>query len=126
MNSKTKLKFSYLITFILVTIGILSYTVFPYSPPEDPVRIMLKASAGNVLFDHKSHSSEDGYDISCSDCHHNLEDDDETYSCGECHEETTDDEDVLKRADAFHSSCIACHADNEAGPVECNQCHFMQ
>ena len=32
---------------------------------------------------------------------------------------------VMKRADSFHSQCIECHKESEAGPQECAGCHLL-
>jgi hypothetical protein len=29
------------------------------------------------------------------------------------------------RTDALHETCIGCHADYGAGPVDCNACHVL-
>jgi hypothetical protein len=31
----------------------------------------------------------------------------------------------LGRADAFHGQCKGCHEEEEAGPVQCSECHVM-
>lgn len=121
MTSKKDLQIASLLAVVLFITGLTCYAAFPPPAPEEPVRLMFQNAAGKVLFTHEVHNKE--YDLSCSDCHHNIEDD-EIYSCKECHE-ATGDEDMLGRTDAFHSQCIGCHKDNDAGPVECNSCHAM-
>jgi len=75
-----------------------------------------------VLFDHKVHTSEDGYGYECVDCHHTLEDEGEKpESCGECHEP---DAEEMKRSDVLHSQCIDCHDEHGTGPVNCDDCHI--
>ena len=112
----------YCLAGILFVVGVVSYAAFPVKTPEEPFRIIFKSSAGNIMFDHKEHTSESGYDIGCSDCHHNIEEEGERPpACGECHE--VDGEDPVKRSEAFHMNCIACHEEEEAGPVECSGCH---
>ena len=113
---------------LLVT-GVVSYAAFPLKAPEEPLRIMFNVEAGKVLFDHKIHTVEEGYGLSCEDCHHELLDgeSDEAQACGECHDPEEGDEEVPKRADAFHQQCAGCHEDYEAGPVEeeCTLCHIL-
>jgi rRNA maturation endonuclease Nob1 len=91
--------------------------------------MMFNVAAGNVLFNHKIHSVEEGYGLSCEDCHHELleGESDEAQACGECHDPDEGDEEVPKRADAFHQQCAGCHEDYEAGPVEkeCTLCHTL-
>ena len=100
-------------------------------------------AAGKVLFDHKVHTSAEGYGISCQDCHHHPgEEDLDTRGCKACHlaaagaplpqscQDCHDSDEVegtemLKSGDAFHNQCIGCHQEFEAGPDECGQCHVM-
>ena len=126
MTSKKELVFAFTLTVVFFAVGIISYAAFPEKKPEQPVRLMFKGVAGNVLFDHKTHMSDSGYGIGCSDCHHNLEEGEtEPEACGACHEPQSEDEDVPGRKDAFHNQCIGCHNESEAGPEECASCHVM-
>jgi len=113
---------------LLVT-GAISYAAFPLKAPEEPLRMMFNVAAGNVLFNHQIHTVEEGYGLSCEDCHHELLDgeSDIAQACGECHDPDEGDEEVPKRADAFHQQCAGCHEDYEAGPVEkeCTLCHTL-
>jgi hypothetical protein len=114
---------AYAIGIILVVVGVVCYAAFPDRMAEQPVRIMFKSTAGNVLFDHKMHTYEDGYGYGCMECHHTLEQEGERPSaCGECHEP---DSDEVKRSDAFHKQCQGCHVDSGMGPVECAGCHVL-
>lgn len=107
---------------VLFVIGVLCYSIFKVPPPDEPVRMVFKGSAGNVLFTHQEHAQ--NYDLDCASCHHNLEDD-EIYNCNECHEPGTtgEDSDIMGLTDALHAQCIECHTENDAGPVECASCH---
>ena len=126
MTSKKELLLALSLTLVLLVVGVISYAAFPAKSPDQPVRLMFKGVAGKVLFTHKMHTSESGYDVACSDCHHNLEEGEtDPQACGECHEIESDDEDVPERTDAFHSQCIGCHQENEAGPEKCASCHVM-
>jgi len=49
---------AYFLGVILLVIGIVSYAAFPERPPEEPVRISMKSSAGKVLFDMKNDMSD--------------------------------------------------------------------
>ena len=126
MTSNKELQIAYGLAIILLFVGVLSYAAFSAKTPEQPVRLMFKCVAGKVFFDHKTHTVESGYGISCSDCHHNLEEGEANpQACGECHELESQDEDVPSRADAFHTQCIDCHKEAEAGPQKCALCHVM-
>ncbi len=151
MSLKKELKLAYGLAIILLVVGVISYAAFPAKAPEEPVRIMYKVVAGKVLFDHKAHTAESGYGLSCRDCHHHPEDpedeEDSLLACGDCHQipaegeavpqacdechepDEIEDSEMTKRADAFHSQCEECHKDSDIGPVEdderCSWCHFM-
>ena len=124
MEVKTERVVAYIIVIVLFVAGVVSYAAFPEKRPDKPIRIMFKSTAGNVLFDHRQHASEDGYGIGCSDCHHDLEEEGARPTpCGECHEEESEDEDVPKRSDAFHTQCIGCHEADGTAPTKCSGCH---
>ena len=124
MEVKTELVVAYCLAIVLFVAGVVCYAAFPGKSPEEPIRIMLTNTAGNILFNHKEHASKSGYGLECNECHHMLEDDEETpAACGECHE--PDSEDPIKRSDAFHSQCKGCHEDSGSGPVQCSDCHVM-
>jgi len=147
MTSKTELQLALRLTLILLVAGLFCFAAFPVSPPDRPVRLAYQTKAGKVIFDHKTHLSKDGYGLSCGDCHqHTGEGEAETEShgscgacharpeeaervsqtCNECHDpEDYDLEEVSARADAFHTQCISCHEEFEAGPVECAACHVI-
>ncbi len=121
MGVRTERVFAYCLAGMFFIVGIVCYAAFPESVPDEPVRIMLNSTAGNILFDHKGHTSESGYGLECDACHLHG-DEDEPTACGECHEPDSED---VKRLDAFHIQCKGCHEDEEAGPVNCNECHRM-
>ena len=122
MDSKKERTIAYGLLCLLLVVGIFCYAAFPASTSDEPVRIFLKATSGNVLFDHKEHSWEDGYGIDCVDCHHMWEEGGEKpEACGECHE--VDGEDPIKRADAFHQQCMGCHEEDGTAPIDCSGCH---
>ncbi len=129
MFSRKESMLAYGLAVCLLVTGVVSYAAFPLKAPEEPLRIMFNVEAGKVLFDHKIHTVEEGYGLSCEDCHHELLDgeSDEAQACGECHDPEEGDEEVPKRADAFHQQCAGCHEDYEAGPVEeeCTLCHIL-
>jgi hypothetical protein len=129
MFSKLQLKLAYGLAIYLFFVGVLCYAAFPPKIPDEPVRLMFDVTAGKVLFDHKTHYADDGYGISCGDCHHTLSEEEyaDAQSCSECHDPDEGDEDMPKRADAFHQQCSGCHEGYGAGPLEkdCSACHVM-
>ncbi len=129
MFSKIELKLAYGLAIYLLFVGVLCYAAFPAKTPAEPVRLMFDVTAGKVLFDHKTHYADNGYGVSCGDCHHTLEEDEyaDAQSCSECHDPDEGDEETPKRADAFHQQCTGCHEGYGAGPLEkeCSACHVM-
>lgn len=144
MFSKKELKLAYGVAVCLLVIGVISYAAFPQKAPEEPLRLMYNLAAGNVLFNHKIHTSEEGYGLDCYDCHHHPEEDDSSLiACGDCHlpqaeneafsetcfdcheEDEIEDTEMTARGDAFHDQCINCHTEFEAGPAECAGCHAL-
>jgi Zn finger protein HypA/HybF involved in hydrogenase expression len=129
MFTKKELRMAYALAVCLLVVGVASYAAFTPEAPEEPLRLMFKVTAGKVLFDHKTHTSEFGYGLSCVDCHHELEDEEgeDVQSCVECHDPDEGDEEVPKLGDAFHLQCAGCHEEYESGPTEqeCAKCHVM-
>ena len=122
MTSKNEQTLAFALAAVLLVVGVICYAACPVEPPEEPVRIMFKSTAGSILFDHKIHTADGGYGIACDDCHH--EEQDESKSCNgeDCHGPDSDP----KRGDALHANCKGCHEDSGAGPVECSACHVMK
>ena len=127
MVSKKELQMAYGVAVILFIVGVVSYAAFPAKTPDRPVRLMFQSIAGNVLFEHNTHTAASGYGLSCRDCHHNLEEGEteEAPACIECHEPQSEDPEIPKRSDAFHQQCMNCHEQIEAGPQECASCHVL-
>jgi hypothetical protein len=144
MFTKNELKLAYGVAVVLLVVGVLSYTAFPAKKGQEPLRLMFTATAGKVLFDHHTHTSETGIGVSCYECHHHpAEDESALRACGDCHSpqpadntanqvcldchdaSEIEDAEVVARGDAFHTQCIDCHTQFEAGPVDCAACHVM-
>ncbi len=130
MVSKKKLRAAYSVAVVLFLVGAISYAAFPAKTPAQPIRLMFHSIAGDVLFDHKTHTSPFGYGLSCRDCHHTLEvGETEATGCIQCHGIESEDPDIPKRSDAFHTQCTRCHKEIEAGPQEgsegCAACHVQ-
>lgn len=122
MTPNNEKMLAYGIAAVLLLIGVVGYAAFPEQAPEAPYRILFHSIAGKVQFDHQLHTSQDGYGLSCNDCHHNLEaGETKPEACGSCHE--ADGEDPIKRSDALHKQCIGCH--EGGGPTECSGCHML-
>lgn len=126
MEAKREKNIAYLLTIILLVVGVVSYAAYPNRAPEQPVRIMFKNTAGNVLYDMKEHTSDMGYGYACIDCHHELEENPNAKpsACGACHNDKSEKSEI-KRADAFHDQCQKCHKEGGIGPVECTGCHVL-
>lgn len=141
-----ELQLAYRLAIVLFIVGVASYayTAFSANPPEEPIRVMYKTTAGRVLFDHKTHSASTGYGTSCYDCHHHPPEDEAALkSCGTCHPvepeegavpesclechdaEDVEETEVVKRVDAYHTQCIDCHKAVGAGPIDCSACHVL-
>jgi len=142
MTEKKELRIAYILAVVLFFVGVSSYAGFSGPEPETPVRLMYKSVAGKVLFDHKTHANASGYGITCLECHHHPEEEENLASCVSCHpkekSETVqlscldcheadeiDGSDPLIKSDAFHKQCIDCHKEGEAGPVDCGSCHVI-
>jgi len=122
MRPENERKLAVILGLVLLAAAALCYTVLKPDAPEEPIRMLFKGSAGDVLFTHQTHVNE--YDTDCASCHHNLDDGDEVYTCSECHEPgASEDDDVMGRTDALHAKCIDCHEEMGAGPTECASCH---
>ena len=126
MKLKNEIILAYCVIAIFFVIGVICYAL-PEKGSKEPIRIMLKASAGKVLFDHKGHYWEEGYGLDCIDCHHAWDEDIDTspMSCTECHEIDSEDEDMMKRSDALHQQCMGCHEDDGTAPTKCSLCHVL-
>jgi hypothetical protein len=146
MTSKKDLMLAYGLAIVLFILGgaCYAYTAFSARPLDQPIRLMYKVAAGNVFFSHETHTDISGYGITCENCHHHPEGDEEAnQACGNCHAPPSKAETVqetclechyadeiegaipIKRGDAFHEQCGNCHAEIEAGPLkeDCNSCH---
>lgn len=121
MTSKGEQALAFVLGAILLVVGVVCYAGFSQKPPEEPVRLMFKTTAGKVLFDHKTHMDDAGYGVACDECHHEEQEDTMSCSGEDCHGPDSDP----KRGDALHTNCKGCHEDSGAGPVECAACHVM-
>ena len=82
-----------------------------------------------VLFTHLVHNED--YGIDCDECHHDYkggeniwEEGDSVQNCVACHSPIKKQQkNVHRLVFAYHFNCKKCHIENEAGPVECKECH---
>lgn len=128
------------IAIVFLCVGMAGYLLAPAKKPELPSRIFLPASAGDVVFDHKSHYS--AYNLTCLECHHHpttttpsfvpcaschtAETEGKPYlpRCAECHDVATiRDTPMLNTKDAFHKQCIECHETRKVPATACADCH---
>lgn len=154
MTSKKQLQLAAWIAAILLVVGTLSYIFTAKAQKEQeeqvnkpPIRVLYKTKKGKVLFDHKTHTQETKHGLSCTDCHHHPEDEEEAIrSCNDCHvypdkdttvhptcmdcheQEEIEGAETNRQVDSNHSrgECLKCHTEYEKGPVECMKCHIQE
>ena len=126
MDRKKEITLAYALAGLLLLVAVVGYAAYPIKLPEPPLRIMFKSIAGNVLLDHREHTSDKGYGIKCTDCHHDIDKEGQKPSpCGECHKAQEGEGEGPLRSDAFHKQCKGCHEDGGMGPVNCSACHVL-
>jgi predicted CXXCH cytochrome family protein len=124
MEGKNEVKFAYALAVVLLLIGVIAYAALPVKAPDPPIRIMFKNTAGDVLFDHKEHTSPMQYGYKCEDCHHDIQGEGERpTACEECHKPERGEGPNL--TDAYHDLCRGCHDESGMGPVTCSGCHVL-
>jgi hypothetical protein len=117
---------AYYLAGILLLVAVVCYAAYPTRAPEVPIRIVLKNIAGNVLFDHKEHTSAQGIGLKCTECHHDIDKEGQKPSpCEECHKAQEGEGEGPLLSDAFHKQCRGCHEDGGQGPVNCSACHVL-
>jgi hypothetical protein len=92
-----------------------------------PENIKFETDGGTVTFDHQMHSSKDGLELECKECHHGYSDEKaRTYpmSCRRCHyntklSEICTQEEIHVRC--IGKNCVACHTDDAEN---CEKCHI--
>jgi hypothetical protein len=72
--------------------------------------------AGPVDFRHKKHWKQ----FACKKCHHEIEADQRPAPCSSCHGA---DPGILGLQQAYHKTCVPCHASLGLGPAKCMECH---
>ncbi len=87
-----------------------------------PESIVIPSRPGAVTFSHGRHAG-----IACQQCHHTSAGARVEAGCRECHTKTS--RQPRNSMQAFHESCIGCHArhkkaEQKTGPVKlCSHCH---
>ncbi len=129
MGSKNnEVKLAYGMAVVLLIVGVICYAAGPAEEPEEPVRKVYRNMAGDVLFDHKAHTTESD----CYVCHHHG-DSSEFMSCNECHK------DEMPKTEP--SVCKDCHPlsgnlyihkehhrllEDEPDAWSCKDCHELK
>jgi hypothetical protein len=90
--------------------------------------ITLKASFGDVKFNHKKHS--ETMKIDCTKCHHTWKKGETSGKvCLDCHKAKAEGKTIAAK-DAFHKDCQDCHKKEEAAkkpaPTKCVGCHVKE
>lgn len=144
MTPNKKLRVACGLAIALFLVGIVVYAASPEKHLPEPVRLVYKSTAGNVIFSHKVHANVPGYGLACQDCHHHPEYAETDFrACGDCHQTPPEGEtfpaacydchaldeiegmEVINRGEAFHRQCIQCHTGFGKGPSDCAECHLM-
>lgn len=93
---------------------------------KPPGKMEFDTDGGRVVFDHLTHASADGYDLSCDTCHHGYKPENKKsfpMNCRRCHynkkyETVCENEDTHVRC--VGKNCVDCHSD---GAEDCEICH---
>jgi hypothetical protein len=93
---------------------------------KPPGKMEFDTDGGRVVFDHLTHASADGYDLSCDTCHHGYKPENKKsfpMNCRRCHYNTKyksvcENEDTHVRC--VGKNCVDCHTD---GAEDCEICH---
>jgi hypothetical protein len=93
---------------------------------KSPKTVTFDTDGGRVVFDHFTHASADGYDLSCDTCHHGYKPDKKSsfpMNCRRCHYNKKYSS-ICEEADAhtrcIGKNCVDCHED---GAENCEICH---
>lgn len=108
------------VTALLTVVALVGYA-WPTPEPLLPVkplpdRVLLRNSAGKVVFDHKKHFED--YKVECQACHHDREKPTPiAMACGSCHGATGKPNFKTDHVTAFKDqmSCVTCHHVEFAG-----------
>lgn len=93
---------------------------------KEPMIVIFETDGGKVVFNHKNHSSSDGYDLGCETCHHKYLPENLggfAMNCRQCHYNTKysslcENEETHTRC--IGKQCVECHTEGEEN---CEMCH---
>jgi hypothetical protein len=115
---------------IILAIAVLGTTLVFAQAKKAPETVVLKASMGNVTFNHKTHVTAAK---KCDTCHHASKPEKAAtapqQACSDCHTKVAAAPMKTKLQAAFHNpaatagTCIDCHKTQGKGPVKCADCH---
>ncbi len=99
------------ITVALFSIAFIAYTL-PESKPKIPVRILMKNSGGNLIFEHQKHHEQK--QLPCTKCHHESSSnllEAQVLACSACHPTHFGTQYIQNHSKLFVTKehCIRCH-----------------
>jgi hypothetical protein len=97
-----------------------------FATVKPPGKMEFDTDGGQVVFDHLTHASDDGYDVECDTCHHGYKPENKKtfpMNCRRCHynkkyETVCENEETHVRC--VGKNCVDCHSD---GAEDCEICH---
>lgn len=100
--------------------AVVGYAI-PVEKQEVPARVILDNTGGRVVFAHKVHAEEYGFD--CEDCHHDGVDGETYLPCGACHPTEFDERFRADHPKAFpdREACLRCHDVVPEGPLSAEE-----
>lgn len=106
-----------LIIFACFGLMVCGYVTFPIKTDEKPKELLLRNTAGPIVFPHARHSADDGAAVECVDCHHKYtgtKHDTLNMKCRACHYSNTEAVQKVCADDDAHPRCVG---------MKCNICH---
>ncbi|QJB57477.1 cytochrome c3 family protein [Pseudodesulfovibrio sp. zrk46] len=101
---------------VLLAVAAAGYLI-PVEKQEVQARVVMDNTGGRVIFTHKFHADDYGFD--CTDCHHDDIEADTFLSCGSCHPKEFDADFRANHQNNFPSeeACLRCHDDVPTGEL---------
>jgi hypothetical protein len=105
----------------LLFVGAVVGYAIPEEKQEVPARIILDNTGGRVVFSHRTHADDYGFD--CADCHHDGLESGEYLPCGACHPAEFDETFRREHPKAFpdKEACLRCHDEVPNGPLSADE-----
>ncbi len=95
----------------LAALAVVAGVILKAPEPLSPIKILMPNAGGRVVFNHRQHAEDYGFD--CTICHHERElSSYEPQPCGSCHGVTFDQKFVADHQKTFGSdyeACLTCH-----------------